>query len=154
MTIDPNEYTIPELGPKLKDIEDVSELDEILQKEHRGENRSGAIALIESRIEKFSEDDDEDDDGEVELAGMSVADVGNAVRGIEEVGELEALIEQEEAGEDRDSVKRLIRQRIDSVRGGDPDPRGATPGPRSPDRGQTARPGARGRRLRGHVGLL
>jgi electron transfer flavoprotein alpha subunit len=118
MTLDPNEYTIQELGPELKDIEDVSELDEILQKEHRGENRSGAIALIESRIEKFSEDEEEDDD-EVDLAGMSVADVGNAVRGIDEVEELEALVEQEEAGEDRDSVKRLIRQRIDSVQGSD-----------------------------------
>jgi electron transfer flavoprotein alpha subunit len=121
MTLDPNEYTIQELGPALKDIDDVSELDEILQKEHRGENRSGAIALIESRIEKFSEDEEADDEGGVELAGMSVADVGNAVRGIDEVEELEALIEQEEQGEDRDSVKRLIRQRIDSVQGSDGD---------------------------------
>ncbi len=121
MTLDPNEHTIQELGPALKDIEDVSELDEILQKEHRGENRSGAIALIESRIEKFSEDEDEEADGEVELAGMSVADVGNAVRGIDEVEELEALLEQEEANEDRDSVKRLINQRIDSVQGSDED---------------------------------
>jgi electron transfer flavoprotein alpha subunit len=121
MTLDPNEHTIQELGPALKDIEDVSELEEILQKEHRGENRQGAIALIESRIEKFSEDEDEADDGEVELAGMSVADVGNAVRGIDEVAELEALLEQEESNEDRDSVKRLIRQRIDSVQGSDED---------------------------------
>jgi electron transfer flavoprotein alpha subunit len=121
MTLDPNEYTIQELGPALKEIDDVSELDEILQKEHRGENRSGAIALIESRIEKFSEDEEADDEGGVELAGMSVADVGNAVRGIDEVEELEALIEQEEQGEDRDSVKRLVRQRIDSVQGSDGD---------------------------------
>ncbi|MEF8868381.1 MAG: electron transfer flavoprotein subunit alpha/FixB family protein, partial [Haloarculaceae archaeon] len=120
MTLDPNDYTIQELGPELKDIEDVSELEEILQKEHRGENRQGALALIESRIEKFSEDE-EDGDGEVDLAGMSVADVGNAVRGIDEVEELEALIDQEEAGEDRDSVKRLISQRIDSVQGSDED---------------------------------
>ena len=121
MTLDPNEYTIQELGPELKDIEDVSELEEILQKEHRGENRQGAIALIESRIEKFSEDEEADDEGGVELAGMSVADVGNAVRSIDEVGELEDLLEQEEEGEDRDSVKRLIRQRIDSVQGSDED---------------------------------
>jgi electron transfer flavoprotein alpha subunit len=120
MTLDPNDYTIQELGPELKDIEDVSELEEILQKEHRGENRQGALALIESRIEKFSEDE-EDGDGEVDLAGMSVADVGNAVRGIDEVEALEALIDQEEAGEDRDSVKRLISQRIDSVQGSDED---------------------------------
>jgi electron transfer flavoprotein alpha subunit len=121
MTLDPNDYTIQELGPELKDIEDVSELEEILQKEHRGENRQGAIALIESRIEKFSEDEEADDESGVELAGMSVADVGNAVRSIDEIGELEDLLEQEEAGEDRDSVKRLIRQRIDSVQGSDED---------------------------------
>ena len=120
MTLDPNEHTIPELGPKIKDIEDLSELEEILQKEHRGENRQGAIALIQSRIDKFSEDEEEDD-GEIDLAGMSVADVGNAVRDVEEVPELEALLEQEESGEDRDSVKRLIRSRIDSVQGSDED---------------------------------
>ncbi|PSQ11606.1 electron transfer flavoprotein subunit alpha [Halobacteriales archaeon QS_5_70_15] len=122
MTLNPNDYTIQELGPELNDIEDVSELEEILQKEHRGENRQGAIALIESRIEKFSEDEDEDEeDGELDLAGMSVADIGNEIRSIDEVEELEALIEQEEAGEDRDSVKRLINQRIDSVQGSDED---------------------------------
>ncbi|MFC7226895.1 electron transfer flavoprotein subunit alpha/FixB family protein [Salinirubellus salinus] len=119
MTLDPTEHTIPELGPKIKDIDDVSELEEILQKEHRGENRQGAIALIQSRIDKFSEDEADDGDGEVELAGMSVADVGNAVRDIDEVADLEALLEQEEAGENRDSVKRLIESRIDSVQGSD-----------------------------------
>jgi electron transfer flavoprotein alpha subunit len=119
MTLDPTEYTIPELGPKIKDIDDVSELEDILQKEHRGENRQGAIALIESRIEKFSEDDEDDGGGEIDLAGMSVADVGNAVRDFDEVADLEALLEQEEAGEDRDSVKRLIESRIDSVQGSD-----------------------------------
>ena len=133
MTLDPNDYTIQELGPELKDIEDVSELEEILQKEHRGENRQGAIALIESRIEKFSEDEEADDEGGVELAGMSVADVGNAVRSVDEVEELEDLLEQEEAGEDRDSVKRLIRQRIDSVQGGEEGGEEAEEEPQTPE---------------------
>jgi electron transfer flavoprotein alpha subunit len=119
MTLDPTEHTIPELGPKIKDIDDVSELEEILQKEHRGENRQGAIALIESRIEKFSEDDEDEDGGEVDLSEMSVADVGNAVRDYDDVADLEALLEQEEAGENRDSVKNLIESRIDSVQGSD-----------------------------------
>jgi electron transfer flavoprotein alpha subunit len=118
MTLDPNDYTIPELGPALKDIEDVSELEEILQKEHRGENRAGAITLVESRIEKFSEDDEEVE-GDLDLAEMSVADVGNAIRGVDAVEELEELLEREAAGEDRDSVARLIRQRIESVQGDD-----------------------------------
>ena len=119
MTLDPTEHTIPELGPKIKDIDDVSELEEILQKEHRGENRQGAIALIQSRIDKFSEDEEEADDGEVDLSEMSVADVGNAVRDFDEVADLEALLEQEEAGQNRDSVKNLIESRIDSVQGSD-----------------------------------
>ena len=119
MTLDPNDHTIQELGPALKDIEDVSELEDILQKEHRGENRTGAITLIESRIEKFSGDDEAEDEGDIDPAGMSVADVGNAIRGIDDVSELETLLEREEAGEDRDSVTRLVRQRIDSVQGDD-----------------------------------
>jgi len=140
MTIDPSEYTIQELGPEIKDTEDVSELEEILQREHRGENRQGAIALIESRIEKFSEDDGEGDDGGRDIAEMSVADVGNAVRDIDDVAELEELLEAEEAGEDRDSVESLIRDRIDSVQGDEEDKEGEgeaeeakTPEERHPD---------------------
>ncbi|WP_416841019.1 electron transfer flavoprotein subunit alpha/FixB family protein [Haloferax sp. DFSO52] len=117
---DPSEYEISELGPALKDIEDVGELEEILQAEHRGENRAPVIALIESRIEKFSEDDEEPADaGSLDLASMSTADVGNALQDIDEIDDLEALLEAEEAGEDRGAVKRLINKRIDSVQGSD-----------------------------------
>ncbi|ELZ81131.1 electron transfer flavoprotein subunit alpha [Haloferax gibbonsii ATCC 33959] len=117
---DPGDYEISELGPAIKDIDDLGELEEILQAEHRGQNRAPAIALIESRIEKFSEDDDEPADAdEMDLASMSTAEVGNALQSVEEVSDLESLLEREEAGEDRDSVKRLIRSRIDSVKGSD-----------------------------------
>ena len=117
---DPGEYEISELGPALKDIEDVGELEEILQKEHRGENRGPVIALIESRIEKFTEDEEEPADaGSLDLASMSTAEVGNALQNIDEIDELEALLEAEEAGEDRGAVKRLINKRIDSVQGSD-----------------------------------
>jgi electron transfer flavoprotein alpha subunit len=117
---DPGEYEISELGPALKDVEDVGELEEILQKEHRGQNRDGVIALIESRIEKFSEDEAEPADaGSLDLSSMSTAEVGNALQDIDEIPDLQALLESEEAGEDRGAVKRLIQNRIDSVQGSD-----------------------------------
>ncbi|WP_148414388.1 electron transfer flavoprotein subunit alpha/FixB family protein [Haloferax sp. KTX1] len=117
---DPGDYEISELGPAIKDIDDLGELEEILQAEHRGQNRAPAVALIESRIEKFSEDDEEPADAdELDLASMSTAEVGNTLQNVEEVSELEALLEREEAGENRDPVKRLISNRIDSVKGSD-----------------------------------
>ena len=111
--LDPGEYTIPELGPEIQEIEDVEELRAILEAERDGENRKGAVTLIESRIEKFSEDDDAD--GEIDLAEMSTADVGNAIQNIDDPEELTALLEREEDGEDRDAVKSLLQGRIDSV---------------------------------------
>ncbi|WP_435349611.1 electron transfer flavoprotein subunit alpha/FixB family protein [Haloarchaeobius sp. HRN-SO-5] len=114
-SIDPGEYTIAELGPALKDIEDVDELQEILQAEKEGEDRTGAVTLIESRIDKFSEDETDDEEGELDPADMSVADIGNAVRDLEEVEDLEAMLEAEEAAENRDSAKRLIQKRIDDL---------------------------------------
>ncbi|POG56484.1 electron transfer flavoprotein subunit alpha/FixB family protein [Haloferax marisrubri] len=117
---EPGDYEISELGPAIKDIEDLGELEEILQAEHRGQNRAPAVALIESRIEKFSEDDEEPADADgMDLASMSTAEVGNTLQNVEEVSELESLLEREEAGENRDPVKRLIRNRIDSVKGSD-----------------------------------
>ncbi|ADE02533.1 electron transfer flavoprotein subunit alpha/FixB family protein [Haloferax volcanii] len=116
---DPGDYEVSELGPAIKDIDDLGELEEILQAEHRGQNRAPAVALIESRIEKFSEDEEPADADGLDLASMSTAEVGNALQSVEEVSELESLLEREEAGENRDPVKRLIRNRIDSVKGSD-----------------------------------
>ena len=117
MTIDPGEYEIAELGPKLKEVEDVDELREILAAEEDGEDRAPVKTLIESRIEKLSAD--EEAPGEVDPTGMSAADVGNAIQSIEEVETLEAILAAEEDGEDRDNVKRLIQSRLDSVQGDD-----------------------------------
>jgi electron transfer flavoprotein alpha subunit len=114
---DPNEYEMAELGPAVKDVDDVVALKAILDKEKEGQNRPGAIALIESRIEKYEGEDEDVDTGELDLAEMSTADVGNAIQSIEDVDELRTLLEQEEAGEDRSGVKRLIESRIDSVAG-------------------------------------
>lgn len=121
-SLDPNEYTIPELGPELKDIEDIDALREILEAEEEGEDRQGAKTLIESRIEKYTEDEDEEESidlDELDPSELSAADLGNALQDIEEVEELETLLEAEKKGSDRDSAKRLIENRIDSVAGGE-----------------------------------
>ncbi|WP_435194118.1 electron transfer flavoprotein subunit alpha/FixB family protein [Natronomonas sp. EA1] len=115
---DPGEFPISELGPKIKDIEDLEELEALLEAEQAGEARAGAIALIESRIEKFSGDDAEEP-GELDPSELSLAEIGNAVKEIDDPERLEALLEEEEAGEDRDAAKRLINQRLDSVSGSD-----------------------------------
>ncbi|MFC4357069.1 electron transfer flavoprotein subunit alpha/FixB family protein [Halobium salinum] len=117
---DPGDYEIADLGPKLKDIEDLEELRGVLDREERGQNRPQVVTLIESRIEKY-EDEGEVDTDELDLAELSTADVGNAVMKLDSVERLESLLEQEENGEDRDSVKRLIQNRIDSVQGSDED---------------------------------
>ncbi|WP_224335322.1 electron transfer flavoprotein subunit alpha/FixB family protein [Haloprofundus halobius] len=117
--LDPSEYEVSELGPAIKEIEDVAALKAILGAEESGESRPAAITLIESRIEKYEGPEDEVDTDDVDLAEMSTADVGNALQGIDEVERLEALLDAEEGGEDRDSVKRLIQSRIDSVAGSD-----------------------------------
>ncbi|WP_129116421.1 electron transfer flavoprotein subunit alpha/FixB family protein [Halegenticoccus tardaugens] len=138
---DPNEYEIAELGPAIKDVEDAEALNAILDREESGQNRPQAIALIESRIEKYEgpEAEVEEDLDDLDPAEMSAADVGNAIQGIEETEKLERLLDAEEAGKDRGSVKRLIRSRIDSVDGGDEDEAEAeeaepeTPEERHPD---------------------
>jgi len=113
--IDPSEYDIAELGPKLKEIEAVEELEAILDAEREGQDRSNVVTLIESRIEKLSEDDDET--GDLDPTELSVAELGNAIRNIEDAEELEAILEAETAGDDRDSAKSLIQKRIESVQG-------------------------------------
>jgi len=115
VTLDPTEYDIAELGPKIKDVDDLDELREILEKEKDGENRAGAVTLIESRIEKFEAEAEETDVTDLDLASMSTADIGNALLDVDDPEKLRSLLEQEEAGENRDSVKNLVQNRIDSV---------------------------------------
>jgi electron transfer flavoprotein alpha subunit len=136
--LDPSEYDIAELGPKLKDIEDVEELEAILEAERDGQDRQPVVTLLESRIEKFSGEAD-DGDGALDPSSMSAAEVGNAITGISDVERLEAILDAEREGENRDSVVRLINNRLDSVRGSDEadetegEPTGKTPEERHPD---------------------
>ena len=115
--LDPTEHEIAELGPEVNKIEDVEELQEMLALEEAGPDRVPVKTLLESRIEKL-EEEPEEATTDVDLAELSAADVGNLVRQFDTVEELEELLGQEEAGEDRDTVKRLITNRIDSVQGG------------------------------------
>ncbi|MFB6160908.1 MAG: electron transfer flavoprotein subunit alpha/FixB family protein [Haloferacaceae archaeon] len=117
--IDPGEYDISELGPEVQAIDDVAELEAILDAEREGEDRPAAVTVIESRIEKLTEDEEEGVDEEVDPGEFSPAELGNRVRKMDDVERLEALLAAEEGGENRDSVTGLIADRIDSVRGSD-----------------------------------
>ncbi len=114
--IDPTEYDISELGPKIKDVEDVEELEAMLDLESEGEDRVPVKTLIESRIEALSEDDG-DGDEDADITELSTADAANLIRDIDDPERLEELQEAEEAGENRDTVLRLIGQQLDSVLG-------------------------------------
>ena len=112
LEIDPSEYDVPELTSEIKDVEDVEALRAILDAEEAGEDRAAAKTVIESRIEKFSEDDESE---EIDPTELSVADLGNAIQGLDNVERLRDILEREEAGDDRDSAKKLVQKRIDSV---------------------------------------
>jgi electron transfer flavoprotein alpha subunit len=113
---DPTEFDIAELGPKLKDVEDLDALRAILDEEESGDDRDSVVTLVKSRIEKLTESDVE---GEVDPTELSVAELGNAIQNVDEVEALEAILDAEEAGEDRKTAKSLIESRIESVSGGE-----------------------------------
>ncbi len=134
LPIDPTEYEISELGPKLQEIEDVPTLEAMLDAEAAGEDRAPVTQLIESRIEKFDGDDEEVDAEGMDPGEYTPAELGNVLSDIESVEELETLRESEVAGDDRDSVLRLIDNRIDSLEGdGEQAAERAPPEERHPD---------------------
>ncbi|WP_336337972.1 electron transfer flavoprotein subunit alpha/FixB family protein [Haloarcula brevis] len=116
--IDPTEYEIAELGPKIKDVDDADELRAMLELEEGGEDRVPVKTLIEDRIEKVEDEGDGELDPEtVDLAALTVADVANMVRDIDDAEVLRDLLEREQAGEDRKTAKSQIESRIESVEG-------------------------------------
>ena len=116
--IDPTEHEIAELGPKIKDVDDADELRAMLELEKDGEDRIPVKTLIEDRIEKVeSEDDGELDPETVELSDLTVADVANMVRDVDDADVLRDLLEREKAGQDRKTAKSQIESRIESVEG-------------------------------------
>jgi electron transfer flavoprotein alpha subunit len=115
VSIDPTEYEIAELGPKIKDVEDIDELEEMLELEASGEDRQPVKTLIEGRIDTLSEDDEAVDPSEADLTEMTVADIANMVRGIEDVDVLEDVLDRERDGKERKSAISQIESRIDNL---------------------------------------
>jgi electron transfer flavoprotein alpha subunit len=114
LVLDPSEYDIAEFGPAIKEVEESAELEAILAAEQAGENRDNVVTLIESRIEKVSESD-ADEDGDIDPTDLSTAELGNALQGIDDIERLEAVLEAEQASESRTAATNLIQKRIDSV---------------------------------------
>jgi electron transfer flavoprotein alpha subunit len=118
--IDPTDHDIAELGPKIKDIDDEQELEEMLALEKGGEGRAPVVTLIEDRLEKVAGGDDEDvDPADADLTEMTIADIANMVRGVDDVDVLEDMLEREEMGQDRKGAKSQIEDRIESIEGTD-----------------------------------
>ncbi|WP_246983111.1 electron transfer flavoprotein subunit alpha/FixB family protein [Halorientalis marina] len=117
MALDPNDHDIAELGPKIKDIDDPDELEEMLEAEEMGEDRAPVKTLIEDRIEKVSGEDEDADPSDVDLSELTVAEVANLVRDVDDVDVLEEMLERETEGEDRKTAKSQIENRIESVAG-------------------------------------
>jgi electron transfer flavoprotein alpha subunit len=115
VSVDPTEHEIAELGPKINDVEDLDELEEMLELEEGGEDRDPVKTLIEGRIEKLSADDEEPDPSEADLTELTVADIANLVRGIEDVDVLEDILERERGGKERKSAISQIENRIDDL---------------------------------------
>ncbi|PSP31688.1 electron transfer flavoprotein subunit alpha [Halobacteriales archaeon QH_10_67_22] len=122
--IDPTELEIAELGPKIKDVDDADELREMLALEEDGEDRVPVKTLIEDRIETVEDEGGEVDPESVDLGELTVADIANLVRDVDDVAVLEEMLGREQDGEDRKTAKSQIESRIESLEGSDDDGEG------------------------------
>jgi electron transfer flavoprotein alpha subunit len=113
--IDPTEHDIAELGPKIKDIDDEQELEEMLAMEKGGESRAPVITLIEDRLEKVGGEDEEVDPSEADLTEMTIADIANMIRDVEDIEVLRDILEREKEGKDRKGAKSQIEKQIDNL---------------------------------------
>jgi len=119
--IDPTDHEIAELGPKIKDVGDADELEEMLALEEDGEDRVPVKTLIEDRLEKLEEDDGELDPAEVDLTEQTVADIANMIRDVDDLDVLRDILEREKEGKDRKSAKSQIEKRINNLEEDDED---------------------------------
>ena len=100
--IDPSDYELADLTKNVREIDDVEELEDILEAEKAGDGRDPVITVLEDRIETLEEEDDVDP-AEMDPGDMTVADLANAVRKIDEIEALETLLEKERDGKNRDT---------------------------------------------------
>ena len=122
--IDPTDHEIAELGPKVNGIDDSDELEAMLELEAAGEDRAPVRTLIESRLEKLEsaeEGRDEIDPESVDLTELTVADVANMVRDVDDVAVLRGILERERDGKDRSGTITQIENRIEAVEGTEDD---------------------------------
>ncbi|GAB7009482.1 electron transfer flavoprotein subunit alpha/FixB family protein [Halorubrum trueperi] len=121
--IDPTDREIAELGPAINGIDDADELAEMLELEREGPDRDPVKTLIESRIETLEADEEGGaeavDPADVDLAELSIAEVANMVRGVDDPDLLRDLLDRERDGEDRDGAIGRIESRIEAVEGTD-----------------------------------
>jgi len=115
--IDPTEHEIAELGPEVNKIEDVDALQEMLELEAGGEDRAPVKTLIESRIEKLEAEEEAVDPADVDLTELTIADVANMVRDIDDPELLRDLLERERDGKERTGAISQIESRIESIEG-------------------------------------
>ncbi|MEF8775268.1 MAG: electron transfer flavoprotein subunit alpha/FixB family protein [Haloarculaceae archaeon] len=113
--IDPTDLDIAELGPKIKDVDDLAELEQILAKEKEGEHRDAVETLVEDRIEKVRAEGGGIDPDHVDLTDLTIAELANMVRDIEDLSALEDMLEREAEGKDRKGAKRQLENRIESL---------------------------------------
>ena len=133
--IDPTEHDITDLGPEIADVDDEQELEEMLALEKGGEGREGVLTLIEDRLETVGGDEETVDPETVDLTDLTVADVANMVREVEDLDVLRDVLERETAGNDRKGAKSQIENRIDSLEstGGETEVEYVPPAEKHPD---------------------
>jgi electron transfer flavoprotein alpha subunit len=119
--LDPTEHDISELGPEVNKIADVDELEEMLALEEGGEDRAPVKTLIENRIDTLEEDEEDVDPETVDLTELTVADVANMVREVDDGDVLRDLLDREKDGKERTGAISQIESRIESVEGSDDD---------------------------------
>ncbi len=132
--LDPGEYDLAELTGKLQAIDDVEQLEAILAAEREGEDRENVVTVVESRIETVEEDAEGTFDPETaDLAEMTVAEIANAVRDVDDADALRGMLEREREGTDRSTAVERIESRIESVEGGSEEAEYVPPEERHPD---------------------
>ncbi len=117
--IDPTEHEIADLGPEVNQIDDEQELEEMLALEKGGEARDAVITLIENRLDDVAGEAEDVDPAGADLTEMTIADIANMVREVDDVDVLEDILDREQDGKDRKGAKSQIESRIQSLEGDD-----------------------------------